>query len=133
MSITHILARRVIFPKTTLLIAVLATTTPAFAGSFGDSARGAALYGDQCSACHAPDEDRSGPHHRGVIGRRAGSVAGFDYSDALAQAGFTWTDATLDAWLADPQALVPGQRMDVAIEDAQDRADLIAYLKTLQP
>lgn len=122
-----------IFLKTTLLIAVLATTTPAFAGSFGDPARGAALYDDQCSACHAPDEDRSGPHHRGVIGRRAGSVAGFDYSEALAVARFTWSDATLDAWLADPQALVPGQRMDVAIEDAQDRADLIAYLKTLQP
>lgn len=119
--------------KTTLFMVVLTTATPALAGSFGDPGRGAALYDDQCSTCHAPDEDRSGPHHRGVIGRRAGSVAGFDYSDALAQAGFTWSDATLDAWLANPQALVPGQRMDVAVDDAQDRADLIAYLKTLQP
>lgn len=99
----------------------------------GDAQRGADLYAATCSACHAPDEDGAGPCHRGLFGRQAGSAPGFDYSDALRQAGFHWDERLLDAWLADPEVLLPGQRMDLAIEDAQDRADLIAYLKTLHP
>jgi len=99
----------------------------------GDPARGARLYDERCSACHALDEDRIGPHHRGVVGRKAGAVAGYDYSAALAGANFIWTATSLDAWLADPQALVPGQRMEANVPDPQDRADLIAYLTTLKP
>jgi hypothetical protein len=57
------------------------------------------------------DVHRTGPLHRGVFGRRAGSVAGYNYSPALRQAGFVWDTATLDAWLKNPEALVPGQRM----------------------
>lgn len=99
----------------------------------GDPARGAALYAEDCGACHTADEDQRGPHHRGLFSRPAGSVPGFDYSDALRGAGFVWTDQLLDAWLSDPEALLPGQDMDVSVAEPQDRADLIAYLKTLQP
>ncbi len=112
-----------------LFMALAATQTQAA----GDPNRGAALYAEDCSACHTADEDQRGPHHRGLFNRPAGSVQGFDYSDALRGAGFTWTDQLLDAWLTDPEALLPGQDMNVSVEEAQDRADLIAYLKTLQP
>jgi cytochrome c len=103
------------------------------AGAAGDPARGAALYAEDCGACHTADEDQRGPHHRGLFSRPAGSVPGFDYSDALRGAGFVWTDQLLDAWLTDPEALLPGQDMNISVEQPQDRADLIAYLKTLQP
>lgn len=109
------------------------TLAAAEAQAAGDPRRGAALYAEDCGACHTADEDQRGPHHRGLFSRPAGSVPGFDYSDALRGAGFVWTDQLLDAWLTDPEALLPGQGMDVTVEEPQDRADLIAYLKTLQP
>jgi cytochrome c len=77
------------------------------------------------------DTDRIGPRHAGVVGRRAGSVPGFAYSDALRNSGFTWDATLLERWLADPEALVPGQRMGYQLADAQARADIVAYLATL--
>lgn len=97
----------------------------------GDAARGAAAYDARCGGCHALAQDRVGPRHAGVFGRRAGSVAGFEYSDALKASGLYWDAATLERWLADPEALVPGQRMGYRVGDAALRADLVAYLATL--
>ena len=97
----------------------------------GDAGRGAQVY-QRCMSCHSPDANKVGPVHRGVVGRRAGSVAGFQYSDALRNAGFVWDEDHLDKWLTDPQALVPGARMFFKLSDAQQRADVIAYLKTLK-
>jgi cytochrome c len=97
------------------------------------AARGQELYEQRCVACHSVDAHRIGPMHAGVFGRRAGSAPGYDYSAALARAAFVWDDARLDAWLRDPEALVPGQKMGYSVPDAADRADLIAYLKTLKP
>jgi len=99
-------------------------------GPAGDTVRGRELYETRCIACHSIDADRVGPHHRGLLGRRAGSVAGFDYSPALHGAQFNWDAAMLDRWLANPEATVPGQRMNYQVPDARDRADLIAYLAT---
>ena len=93
--------------------------------------RGRALYRENCSACHAPDFNGAGPAHRGVVGRLAGTVPGFTYSPALKDAGFVWTPERLDRWLTDPEAVRPGQRMGVSVADAAERADLIAYLRTL--
>ena len=93
-----------------------------------DAGRGEMLYEQRCGACHGLDADRVGPHHRGVFGRRAGSVEGYDYSPALRRARIVWNSATLDAWLANPEALIPGQRMGYSVPDAMDRADIIAYL-----
>lgn len=67
--------------------------------------------------------------HRGVYGRRAGSVPDFAYSEALKKSGIVWNEATLNAWLTDPQRLVPGQQMNYSVPNPQDRADVIAYLK----
>ncbi len=97
----------------------------------GDAARGKALYQERCTACHAVDAHRIGPLHRGVFGRRVGSAPGYTYSAELAASRLRWTAQTLNAWLTDPEDLVPGQRMGFQVDDAQERADLIAWLATL--
>jgi cytochrome c len=96
----------------------------------GDGTRGRELYETRCIGCHSIEADRIGPRHRGLIGRRAGSVAGFEYSPSLRTATLVWDAATLDRWLTDPEATIPGQRMSYRVGAARDRADLIAYLTT---
>ena len=68
----------------------------------------------------------------GVVGRRAGSVEGYSYSTALKNSNLTWDEATLDSWLTNPSALVPGTKMFFKIDDPQARSDIIAYLKELK-
>jgi cytochrome c len=110
---------------------VLAGSGSAWAG--GDVQRGQQAYEARCGGCHSVEADRIGPRHAGIVGRRAGSVAGFAYSEALRKSGITWDAALLDRWLTDPEALVPGQRMGYRLGDAQVRADIVAYLSTLGP
>lgn len=98
----------------------------------GDVVRGQALYAARCTVCHAVDSNKLGPAHRGVMGRRVGGLAGYRYSDELAQSRLRWTPQTLNTWLQDPEDLVAGQRMGFQVDDAQERADLIAYLATLR-
>ena len=94
----------------------------------GDPGRGKTLY-QACEACHTIDENDLGPKHRGVVGRTAGTVVDYDYSIALKKSGLIWNEATLDRWLTNPSALVPGTKMFFQISDAQSRADIIAFLK----
>jgi cytochrome c len=108
---------------------VLALCASSPAPAAPDAARGEALYG-RCLACHALAYDRVGPRHCGLFGRLAGSVPGFDYSPALRNSGITWNDKTLDRFLANPLAAVPGTTMTYAgVDDPKERGDLIAYLK----
>jgi cytochrome c len=110
-------------------VGALALVALAVAHAAPDAARGEQLY-TRCMACHALAVDRVGPHHCGLIGRRAGSVQGFDYSAAMKRSGIVWNDKTLDRFLAKPLALVPGSTMTYdGIADANERADLIAYLQ----
>jgi cytochrome c len=96
-----------------------------------DAKRGEELYG-RCLACHALEQDRVGPRHCGLVGRRAGSVPGFAYSEAMKRSGLTWNAKTLDRFLADPMKVVPGTTMTYAgVADPRERADLIAYLRTI--
>ena len=109
--------------------AAFAQAAPAaLAARAGDPVRGKVLY-QGCESCHSLNENDVGPKHRGVVGRRAGSVADYAYSPALKSSGLTWDEATLDRWLVNPSALVPGTKMFFKIDDAQNRADLIAYLE----
>jgi cytochrome c len=87
-----------------------------------------------CAACHAAEGSGSiGPTLRGVAGRKAGSVPGFGYSRAMKSAGITWDDASLAAFITDPQHAVPGNRMPfTGIPDPAEVAELVRYLKTLQ-
>jgi cytochrome c oxidase assembly protein subunit 11 len=98
-----------------------------------DPVAGRELFATVCAECHALDRSKVGPPLAGVVGRAAGSVAGYPYSGALAHAGVVWTPATLDRWLENPQALVPGALMPYRLPDATRRGDIIAYLKTLKP
>ena len=97
----------------------------------GDAAHGLALYQAQCAACHSVDYNSVGPAHKGVFGRTAGTFPGYTYSSALVGSKIVWSAKTLDRWLTDPEALVPGQKMGYRVPDAGARADLIAYLKQI--
>jgi cytochrome c len=92
-------------------------------------ARGERLYQERCGACHSLDGHGAGPKHRGLLGRKAGTQPGFDYSAALIASNVVWSPQTLERWIADPNALVPGNRMLVQLaNDAADRAAIVAYL-----
>jgi cytochrome c len=95
----------------------------------GDAEHGKTLYAT-CAACHSVDENDIGPLHRGVVGRRAGSVPDYNYSAALKNSGIVWDETQLNRWLVNPSAMVPGTKMFFKLDDAQMRADIIAYLKT---
>jgi cytochrome c len=113
-------------------IAALLIFAAAFAGvaHAQDAARGRELYEARCGGCHSVEADRIGPRHAGLFGRRAGSVRGYDYSPALAASKVLWSADTLERWLADPERLIPGQRMNYRVNEARDRADLVAFLRT---
>jgi cytochrome c len=92
----------------------------------------ASLFRNQCATCHTlnPSEpQRQGPNLAGVIGRRAGSVPGFHYSPGFANAGFTWDAAHLDAWLTNPQGVIPGAIMPYRQANADTRKAIISYLE----
>jgi cytochrome c len=90
---------------------------------------GEAVYA-RCMACHALAWDRTGPHHCGLFGRRAGSVPGFPYSEAMKKSEIVWSARTLDRFLADPTKVVPGTTMGYAgVKDDGERAALIAWLR----
>jgi len=110
------------------IAAVALAVVPAWAATRGDPLRGEEIY-SRCLACHALEYDRVGPRHCGLLGRRAGKVPGFRYSDAMRRSKLTWDVKTLDRFLADPTKTVPGTTMTYAgVTDAKERADLIAWL-----
>ena len=111
-------------------IAVLALAGAGGAHAQGDPEQGAKVF-NKCKACHAVDEEKNkvGPHLVGIIGRPAGSVEGFRYSEAMANSGIVWEDETITAYLKDPKSYVPGNKMVfVGLKKDEDIADLLAYL-----
>jgi cytochrome c len=108
------------------VVLALGHSAPSFAA--GDPDHGAKVY-HECMICHSLDKNGIGPSHRDVFGRTAGSVPDYSYSAALKGSSIVWNETTLDHWLTNPQALVPGTKMMFSVGDAQDRADVIAYLK----
>jgi cytochrome c len=84
----------------------------------------------QCAACHANPAGNSGPSLHGVVGRAAGSLRGFNYSAAMRRTGFKWTPEKLNAFLQDPQSVVPGTRMAFAgVDDEAQAGELVEFLK----
>ena len=92
---------------------------------------GRTLYQNKCGGCHSVETNRVGPRHQGVVGRRVASVADYDYSPALKQLGGTWTPARLDLWLSDTQKMAPRSKMYLALDDANQRRLIIAYLQSV--
>jgi cytochrome c len=121
----------VVFVTSILSLAAQTCGAARGGGPSADAARGKTLYETRCVACHSVDSNRVGPAHRGVYGRRAGSAPAYDYSASLRNSRIQWNAKTLNRWLTSPEALIPGQKMGYSVPDATDRADLIAYLKSV--
>jgi cytochrome c len=101
-----------------------------------DPAAGAELFKSRCGICHSaqPGTNKIGPSLFNVVGRPAGSIEGFSYSDANRHSGIVWKPEILDRYLTAPQAMVPGTKMTFpGLKDDQQRAAVIAYLETLKP
>lgn len=112
-----------------VLAAAILGSAAAAGAAAADPERGKELYESRCGGCHSLDANRVGPAHRGVYGRKAGTAPNFDYSAAVRNSGIVWEGKTLDAWLTDPQTLIPGQRMNFRVSAPEDRTDIIAYLR----
>jgi len=98
-----------------------------------DAALGAAAFASKCTACHSLQvgQHMTGPSLHEVSGRRAGTVAGFNFSTAMSDSGIVWSAITLDAFLASPQTYVPGTVMPFGgIKNAIERAAIVCYLLT---
>jgi glucose/arabinose dehydrogenase/cytochrome c2 len=96
-------------------------------------AAGRTLFVQRCALCHAVGtESAQGPGLGGVVGRKAGTLAGFGFTPALRHSGLTWTEASLDQFLETPSSVVPGTTMPLAVPDAKERRALVAYLGTLR-
>ena len=93
--------------------------------------RGQTLFESVCTTCHALDTNRAGPALRTVVGRQAGKVPGFFYSEAMESATHVWDRAKLKSWLTNPENVVPGQEMNFHLDSARDRDDVVAYLASL--
>jgi cytochrome c len=110
-----------------------AAIDPALGGP-GNAAHGELLFKQRCSICHQPDpggKNGVGPALYGAFGRRAAQAPGFPYSDTLKASGIVWTPELLNQWIQKPDSLVPNAKMKLApVSQAQDRADIIAYLQT---
>lgn len=109
------------------------TMAQAQAQTASPSARGATLFRQRCGSCHvATPNARSsmGPNLAGVVGRRAGTIAGYNFSNGMKQSGLTWTPQTLDAFLTAPARTVRGTRMMTSVTNAADRQAIVAYLQT---
>jgi cytochrome c len=121
--------------KTTILAALAAAVlfaAPALAE--GDAAKGEKVFA-KCKACHENEKgmNKVGPTLKGVVGRKAGSVEGFKYSEAMAAKGtegLVWDEANIASYLADPKGFVPKNKMALAaLKKPEEIADVIAYLK----
>jgi cytochrome c len=95
----------------------------------GNADRGKQLFEKRCTGCHSLDQDKEGPRLGNVYGRPAGTISTFKYSDALKSAHLTWNDVSLDKWLTDTESLVPDNDMSFHVPKADERADIIRFLK----
>jgi cytochrome c len=115
-----------------VVAAGLVMALPAVA-SAQDAEAGKAVF-NKCRACHDIGEgakNKVGPQLNNILGRKAGTVEGFNYSDALKNSGIVWDEASLDGYIADPKGKIPGNKMVfVGIKDEADRKNLIAFLKS---
>lgn len=118
---------------TAVVAAVIALTFGGPASADSDVADGKKVF-NKCKACHSvePGKNKIGPSLAGVIGREAGTVEGYKYSKAMKEAGITWDEDTLDAYLADPRGYIPKNKMAFpGLKKEDDREDVIDYLETL--
>lgn len=122
---------RILLRSSALLLTSALLLISRMAAADGDPEKGKHIF-VKCQVCHSIDAgvNKLGPSLHGVVGRKAGSLPGYDYTDAMKNSGFTWDEATLNKYLTNPRKMVPGTRMVfVGLPKEQDRLDVIAYLK----
>ncbi len=115
----------------TLMLAGSVCLFGANARAAGDAAAGKILFTQKCGLCHSVEQGKNkiGPSLYGVVGRKAGSLPGYTYSEAMKNANRTWDDATLDDYLTNPRQKIPGIKMIFAgLPEESQRQDVIAYL-----
>ena len=95
----------------------------------GDTIVGRSAFEKRCTGCHALDHEKTGPRLAGVVGRKAGTVSGFPYSDAVKKSEVVWTETVLDKWLTDPETVIPDTDMAFRLDKPAERAAIIAFLK----
>ena len=119
-----------IIPAIALAAGVALLATFALAGAAkGDTVDGRTVFEKRCTGCHALDHEKEGPRLAGVVGRKAGAVATFTYSDAVKKSAVVWTEAALDKWLTDPETVIPDNDMSFRLSNPVERAAIIAFLK----
>ena len=113
--------------------ALLADSAPSLAD--GHAADGELAFTATCGACHStePGVNKIGPSLAGIVGAKSGAAPGYNFSPTLKAANITWDEQTLDKLLENPRADVHGTKMVISVPAAEDRNDIIAYLKTLKP
>ena len=94
-----------------------------------DTTAGRSAFEKRCTGCHALDHEKTGPRLAGVVGRKAGAVPGFPYSDAVKTSGLVWSETVLDKWLTDPETVIPDTDMEFRLDNAAERAAIIEFLK----
>lgn len=100
----------------------------------GDPEHGSKVFLEECSDCHSvtPGKNKKGPSLNGIAGRKAASIADFNYSDAMKASGIVWTAEKIDPYITHPKKVVPGGKMKYdGLDDEKARADVISYLMTL--
>ena len=107
--------------------ALIATFT--FGATKADVIAGRAAFEKRCGGCHALNSDKEGPRLAGVVGRKAGAVSAFPYSDALRKSAVVWNESVLDKWLTDPETVIPESDMAFRLDNPAERAAIIAFLK----
>ena len=115
-----------------VIFLIAAMSALARAQAEDDAKAGQVLFQSRCVSCHSAQPTRKpAPLLQGVYGRRAGTAPNYTYSAALQSAAVTWDAQTLDKWLTDPPAFIPGVNMQAQVSAAQDRQNVIAYLKSI--
>jgi cytochrome c len=134
MRLTPSVLRKSLFQAAVLCAAILAELDPSQAQNLMDDRR---LFESTCTPCHNHDKDGEPDMYGqtlnlyGVVGRKAASVAGFEYSEGLRKSGIVWDEAVIDAFITAPKRLIPGTRMELpGVEDKKLRSGIIRYLRT---
>ncbi len=114
-----------------LLLLLALVVFPKISRAAEEADRGKELFEKRCTGCHSLDRNKEGPNLRGVYGRPAGTAPGFNYSEALRSAHFVWDEPRLQQWLTDTQSLVEDNNMDFHVPKADERTEIIRFLKTM--
>ena len=118
-----------IIPSIALAAGAVLLAAYAAGGAKGDTDAGRSAFEKRCTGCHALDHEKTGPRLAGVVGRKAGTISAFPYSDAVKKSAVVWNEVVLDKWLTDPERVIPDTDMAFRLDNAVERATIIAFLK----